>query len=630
MSQWQLLSKRSFWPLFWTQFLGAFNDNVFKNALVLLIAYRSLTIWGFKSQLLVLAAAGIFILPFFLFSAFSGVLADKFRKNLLIRWVKLMEIGVMGLAALGFYLDHVGLLLGVLFLMGLQSSLFGPSKYSILPELLDDDELVGGNALVETGTFVSILLGTICGGLLVALKDDAAVATTAVVMAVAVLGAFTSRAIPETKPGNPQLQVPREPFSPMVSAMRLARENRSVFLAIMGISWFWFFGAGLLALLPNYCKDVLRGTEIVATFCTALFCIGIATGSLLCERLSRRRLELGLVPFGSLGLTIFAADLFFAGSPYPGGVPSELLGLAEFLSHWRNWRVSVDLLMLSVAGGLFTVPLYTLMQQRSPADRRSRVIASNNVLNSLFMVVSALLLIVFSKLGFSIPEVFLILALTNLVVALFIYTLLPEFLLRFVIWIVANLMYRVNIRGQLNIPAEGPCVLVCNHVSFVDWLIIGAACPRPPRFVMYHGFLKIPVVGFFFRDAKVIPIAPGHEDQGLLEEAFERIAEELEAGEIVCIFPEGKLTTDGEMNEFRTGIERIVKRTPVPVVPMALDGMWGSFFSHKDGSALKRPFRRVWSRVTLNVGELVAAEHVTASGLAERVAALGGFQPPGS
>jgi 1-acyl-sn-glycerol-3-phosphate acyltransferase len=231
---------------------------------------------------------------------------------------------------------------------------------------------------------------------------------------------------------------------------------------------------------------------------------------------------------------------------------------------------------------MFIVPLYTLIQQRSEARHRSRVIAGSNILGAFFMVLSSLMLVALMAFGFTIPQIFLVLALLNAAVAAYIYRILPEFLLRFVAWIIASVMYRMRTVGRENIPAEGPVLLVCNHVTFVDWLIIASACKRPPRFVMYHRFLKLPFVGWLFRDAKVIPIAPAHENGETLEAAFDRIAEELEAGEVVCIFPEGKVTKDGAMNVFRTGVERIVRRTPVPVVPMALKGMWGSFFSRKE------------------------------------------------
>lgn len=627
MSQLHLLRERRYWPLFWTQFFGAFNDNVFKNALVILVTYRAVSVFGLPPDQVVFLCSGVFILPFFLFSPIAGQLSDKHTKSALIRWVKAFEVLAMLLAAAGFIIGSMEMLIGVLFLMGFQSSLFGPAKYSIIPELTSEPELVGANALVETGTFLSILLGTLSGGLLIAVQGSGELLTAATVLTLAAIGVAFSLAIPRTEPGDARLKVSYNPFPAMASTLRIVRQERSVFLAVLGISWFWFLGIATLSLMPVYCRSVLHGNEQVATACLALFCVGIGAGSILCERLSQHRLELGLVPLGSLGLSVFVVDLFFVGSPYePGQTPSELLSLAQILSYPGVYRVGVDLLMTALFGGIFSVPLYTLMQQRSLRSQRSRVIAGNNVLNAGFMVLSSILLMVLSKLGLAPVEIFLVLSLMNLVVAAYIYSLLPEFLLRFVIWCLSHVMYRLKVVGRGAIPADGACVLVSNHVSFVDWMLIAAACPRPVRFVMYHRFLKLPLVGFLFRDAKVIPIAPAHEDQGLLDEAFDRIAEELQQGEIVCIFPEGKLTKNGRLNTFRTGIERIIARTPVPVVPMAIQGMWGSYFSNKDDSALRRPFRRLWSRVRLTIGQPLSPEELSAPRLEQQVAQLGAFQ----
>jgi 1-acyl-sn-glycerol-3-phosphate acyltransferase len=624
MSQMHLLRDRRYWPLFWTQFCGAFNDNLFKNALVILITYRSISVFGLAPAQGPFLCSAVFILPFFIFSPFAGQLSDKVAKSQLIRWVKALEIAAMGLAAFGFWAENMPLLLFVLFVMGFHSALFGPAKYSVLPELVSSTELVGANALIESGTFLAILFGTIAGGVLISFGEAGEAATAVSVVLLALIGGAFSLAVRRTEPGDANLRVRINPVPALSSVLKILRADRSVLHSVMGISWFWFLGIGMLSLMPTYCRDVLRGNEQVATFCLALFCVGIGVGSVLCERLSQHRLELGLVPLGSLGLSLFVADLWWVGSPYPAGhAPRELLGVAEFLTYPGSYRVGLDLLMTALFGGV-----YTLVQQRSPRNERSRVIAGNNVMNSGFMVAASILLLVLSKLGLGPVEIFLVLSLMNAAVAVYIYGLLPEFLLRFVVWGLSHIMYRVHVSGREQIPAEGPCILVSNHVSFVDWMIIAAACPRPARFVMYHGFLKMPVFGVFFRDAKVIPIAPAHEDQGLLDEAFERIAEELRDGQVVCLFPEGKLTSDGNMNTFRTGIERILARTPVPVVPMAIQGMWGSFFSRKDRAALRKPFRRIWSRVSLLIGAPLSPAGLSADELARVVAKLGGFSAP--
>jgi 1-acyl-sn-glycerol-3-phosphate acyltransferase len=628
MTQLDLFRQRRFGAMFWTQFLGALNDNVFKNALVILIAYKAWTILALSTEQLVALCGGIFILPFFLFSATAGQLGDKLSKPRLVRWIKAAEIGVMGIGAVGFAAGNLPILLLVLFLMGLQSTFFGPVKYSILPQLLSENELVGGNALVETGTFLAILLGTILGGALVAGGETGLWLASFIVIAVAMAGWASSLLIPALPAENPALRFSWNPLPPSLETYRVTRSNRSVFLSILGASWFWFFGAAVLSVLPVYTKDVLRANEHVITFFLALFCTGIACGSLLCERLSERKLELGLVPFGSIGMTLFAFDLFLVGRPEWVSAGADLAGLASFLGTFAGLRITADLLLLAAFSGFFIVPLYTLIQQRSDPQHRSRVIAGNNILGALFMLLASLMLVGLFAAGLSVPQIFAVLALLNAAVAIYIYKLLPEFLFRFMAWIIANIMYRLKTVNRERIPVEGAALLVCNHASFADWLVIASACKRPVRFVMYHGFLKLPLLGWFFRDAKVIPIAPARESGETLEAAYDRIAAELAAGEIVCIFPEGTVTKDGKMNPFRPGVEKIVGRTPVPVIPMALCGMWGSFFSRKYGRAMSRPFRRVWSRISLVIGEPVAPENVSADDLARRVAALGGFEPP--
>jgi hypothetical protein len=627
MSQLHLLLERRFWPLFWTQFLGAFNDNLFKNTLVILIAYRSMAILGLSTETVVIACAGIFIVPFFLFSATSGQLADRFSKAPLMRVVKAAEIVVMGLAGLGFATGNLPLLLGVLFLMGLQSTFFGPAKYSILPELLDRRTLVGGNALVEMGTFLAILLGTIAGGLVVTGGDAWIGRVGLVVVAVAIGGLATSWFIPRTPPGDPDLRIQLDPIRPTLQILAATRRPQSVFLSILGISWFWLLGASFLAVLPIFAKDDLGGSETVVTLFLSLFCIGIAIGSLLCERMSGHVLELGLVPLGSIGITVFALDLAWSSWSF-APTPDVLLAPVAFLGQGGAVRIAADLFAIAIFSGFYTVPLYTLVQQRSEGAERSRVIAGLNIINAGFMVASSLLLLGLRAAGLSISGVFALLAVLNALVAVYIYTVLPEFLLRFVAWMLARVMYRLRLVGIDRVPDEGSAVLVANHVSFADWLLVAAAVPRPVRFVMHHSYAQLPVIRFLFRDAKVIPIASRRDDPELLERAYDQIAEELEAGELVCIFPEGAITADGELQPFRPGIERIVERTPVPVLPLAITGMWGSFFSRKGGPAMTRPFRRFWSRVGIEIGHVVPPGDVSAAGLGERVALLGGWTPP--
>jgi hypothetical protein len=513
------------------------------------------------------------------------------------------------------------MLIALLFVMGTQSTLFGPVKYSILPQHLREDELVGGNALVETGTFLAILLGTMTGGIFIAMSQigDTLVAVTLVV--VALLGYGTSLAIPKTPAVAPDLKINWNPVTETWDNLRSLGDNRTVLLSVLGISWFWYFGATYLAQLPNYTKDTLGGGEAVVTLLLTLFSIGVGLGSLLCEKLSGHKVEIGLVPFGAIGLSLFSIDLYFA---QPQMVGTELLGAFAFLAQPGSWRIALDIVLVGTFGGFYIVPLYALIQQRSDPARRSRVIAGNNILNALLMVLSAIVAIAVLSSGFTISQLFLLTALLNLAVAGYIFSLVPEFLMRFIVWILVHLMYRIDKQGLEQIPEQGPAILVCNHVSFMDAVVIAGCCHRPVRFVMDRGIFSIPVLGFVFRIAKAIPIASARTHPETLEKAYDAIAEALDDGDLVCIFPEGRITRDGEINEFRRGVERIVERNPVPVIPMALTGLWGSFFSRRYGDAMMALPRRFWSRIGLSVGAPVGPAAVSAGDLQQQVLALRG------
>ena len=600
-SQFTLLEQRRFLPFFLTQFAGAFNDNFYKNALVVLMTFQAAQFTTLAPGVLVNLAAGLFILPFFLFSATSGQLADKYEKSRLIRFTKLLEIGIMVLAAVAFALKSLPLMLSTLFLMGTQSSIFGPVKYAILPQHLKEDEIVGGNALVESGTFVSILLGTIAGGLTIALPGGSGWVSGGAIV-IAVLGYVASRGIPEAPAADPGLKVDWNPITETWRNIGETRGNRTVFLSILGISWFWFYGAMFLSQFPGYAREVLGGDEHAVTLLLAVFSVGIGIGSLLCEKLSGRHVEIGLVPFGSIGLTLFGLDLWWASPATVAATAASAapLSIGALLSEPASWRVLFDLVMIGVFGGFFIVPLYALIQTRSEPARRSRIIAGNNILNAAFMVVAAGLGAGLLAAGASIPQLILVTALLNAGVAIYIYTLVPEFLLRFIVWLLVHTVYRLKVVGDENIPEEGPAVIVANHVSFADALIIMAGSRRPIRFVMDHHIFRWPILSFVFRNSRAIPIAPAKEDPAMMERAFDEVAAALEAGELVGLFPEGRITDNGELYPFRPGIRRIVERTPVPVVPVALRGLWGSTFSRKGGPALSRPLRRgIFNRVEL-------------------------------
>lgn len=615
----KLLLTPRFRPFFLTQLAGAFNDNLYRIGLGTFIVFQAANIDQQQSGTLVFIAGGLFILPFFLFSHLGGQLADKLEKSILIRRVKLLEIGIMLLGALAFMLQSPWMLIGILFLMGTQSALFGPVKYSLLPQALEPEELVGGNAMVEFGTFLAILLGQILGVYVIGLgtlEMGLAVVVTALV------GYWFSRGIPRLEAAAPEIEISFDIPRQTLAILRDARENRTVFYTVLGISWFWFLGFTYTSQLPNYVQYELGGDEQVYVLLLAMFSIGIGIGSFLCEKLSGRIVEIGLVPIGALGLTLFGVDIYFSQDLSPGG---DLMSPAQFVAQGSSLRVMMDITMLGVSGGFYIVPLYALVQQRSEPSKRSRIIAANNVLNALFMVVAAVYGAFALSMGMSIPLLFLIMAVMNVAVALFIFQLVPEFVMRLLVWLLIHSVYRVDKKGLEQIPDEGPALLVCNHVSFVDALLLAGCVRRPIRFVMYYRIFELPLLSFVFRTVNAIPIAGASEDPEMMEQAFERISEALRDGEIVCVFPEGKLTADGEMNEFKPGIMRVLERDPVPVVPLALRGLWGSFFSRAYGSAMSRLLPRgVLSRVEVVAGEAVPAADATLESLQAQVLELRG------
>ncbi len=626
-NQFALLRERRFAPLFWVQFFGAANDNIFKFAFTLLATYAA-SRWGdVDPQTAGFLIAGLFVAPYVLFSATSGQLADKLEKSMFIRRVKDAEIAVMGIGAAGLLLHEPSLVYVAIFLLGLQSTVFGPVKYSYLPQHLDARELIGGNGMVEMGTFVAILLGTIGGGMLISrFGDTGAHATAVAVVVVALLGRLAAQYVPHSPAADPGLTINWNPVSETLANLRLAHRNVAVFNSIIGISWLWFFGSIFLTSFTPYTREHLGGNEAVVTFLLAVFSIGIGIGSLACERLSGRRVEIGLVPFGSIGMTVFAVDLYFASASF---TPMRAGGVSEFLAHAGAWRIIADLALLALFAGLYSVPLYSLIQTRADRSRVARIVAANNILNALFMVAASLAATALLGAGLTIPQLFLVTALMNAAVAIYIYRLVPEFLLRFLAWVLVHTLYRVRSIDTDRLPVDGAAVLACNHVSYVDAVVIMGESPRPIRFVMDHRIFKIPLLNWFFRHAGAIAIAPVREDAAMLERANERIDAALADGDLVCIFPEGRITATGELNEFKQGVQRIVERTPVPVYPMALRGLWGSFFSRYGGAAFSEPVgarlrRGLRSKLEFVVGEPLPPQAVTPELLLQRVAALRG------
>lgn len=615
----RLLTKQRFLPYFLTQALGAFNDNVYKNILLILIAFSAPGTLPLDSDLIINLAAGLFILPFFLFSASAGVLADKYDKAQIMRIVKFAEIIIMALAAIAFLTESYMMLLILLFLMGTQSAFFGPAKYALLPQHLRKEELVSGNALVETGTFLAILLGTLLAGV-IANQQDAPLIAAISVVSFAVLGYATSRKIPEAKPSNPNIEFKWQPIKQTRHTLAIAKKDKTVFQCVLGISWFWFLGACYLTQFPNFAKTHLGGDAASVSFLLALFSIGIAIGSLLCDRLSGHRIEPGIVPLGSFGITLFSAILFFA-SPDVVPVSNSFI---EFITHPELFHIFIALMLLGASGGVFIVPLYAMMQSRAKEDERAQIIAANNIWNALFMVASAILSIVFlSVLEFSIPQFFLFLSITNFIVVIYLYAQVPDFFWRFLVWLVTHTMYRVKHKNLENIPLQGGALIVCNHVSYMDALLLAGAYPRPIRFLMDKDISSLPFISVFCKACKVIPVDPN--ERRSVHRAFSQVTKYLDNGDIVCVFPEGQLTYDGEVGPFLRGIDIIIKRSSVPVIPVALQGLWGSLFSRERGRALLKIPKRFWSKVTIVAGEPISSsDNIHSSELRERIVALRG------
>ncbi|SDM07481.1 1-acyl-sn-glycerol-3-phosphate acyltransferases [Modicisalibacter muralis] len=613
-----MLAQRRFAPFFWTQALGAFNDNVFKNVLLLLLTFVAVPRYGWDTGLLNNLAAGLFILPFLLFSAWGGTLADRLDKRYLIRRLKLLELATMSVAALAVWFEQFGLLLALLFMMGTQSALFGPVKYAILPQHLAATELVRGNAWVNMGTFVSILLGTLLAGLLAALDGAASRgAIAATLIGVALLGYLVSLGVPAAPSSDPG-RVSWQPLAGSMRVMHDAWRHPRVFRGLLGISLFWFLGACYLTQLPAWVRDVVNGGEAAVSFLLGAFALGVGGGALLCARLSAGRLEVGLVPLGAL--LISAAGLDLALQP---DIVGERLTLGALVAIPGFWHMALDLALVGVGGGLYSVPLYTLVQVASRDDHRARMIAANNLLNALFMVIAAGFgIVMLTLIGTSLHAFFVCLAVIPLLVGVGILTANPRSVLRLALFALMHVLYRLRFSGRSHIPTEGAALVVCNHVSFMDALILGGACPRPLRFLMDRPIYESPWLNWFFRIAGAIPVDSERRDPGGVRRALGEVSRALRDGEVVMLFPEGRLTTDGEVGRFRRGVDMILARDAVPVVPAALAGLWGSWTSHCGGKALSKRPRRFRARVRLVFGAPLSPRQAGRTTLEARVREL--------
>ncbi len=602
-----------FAALFGAQLLAAFVDNLARAAIAWWIVGRAVSLGPWGAAAATIAATGAFVLPFAVGSGVAGRLADAWDRATVLRLGRALGLGAVVVWAWGLSLDSLALMLAGSVLAGVAATVFGPAKYAIVPDLVGEERVLAGSALLEGSTDLAILAGTLGGLAVGSPTGDAVVAATGLGAGVLSLGlTFT---IPRS--GAPALPMTWNFVEATGDALAEARRHVAVWRSILGLAWFWLVGQVLVGSFPAFATRVLGADDAVAAWLLGAFAAGIAAGSWVCWRLSRRQLELGVVPMGAFGMTVFLLDLAFAGGQVAGGT------LPAFLGSVAGWRITVDLVGVAGSAAFLAVPLRALMLLRTADGARGRVNGAYNLVAGGAMLGGAVGVAALSRLGLPLPVLYGVLAVAGAAVAWRMLATIPEFMLRFWAFLLSNVVYRVSIQGDEHIPREGAAVLVCNHVSFIDWLIIMGAVRRPARFVMYKGFHGMPVIKYLFRHAKTIPIASAKEDPDALDKAMGTISDELRDGQIVVIFPEGKLTGDGEMAQFRPGIERILARDPVPVIPMALNGLWGGFFTRFEGKAFKRPFRRVWSKVWLTV-EAPMPPTTTAAELEAKVAEIRG------
>lgn len=595
-NQFALLSKRRFLPLFITQFLGAFNDNLYKNALVVLITYFLAEQLPVQPQILVTLTGCLLILPMFLFSAQAGSIADKFEKAKLIQIIKFAEIVLMIIGAIGFVMQNVSLLMFILFLLGVQATFFGPIKYSILPFHLQDDELVAGNALIEMGTFLAILLGNILGVIFISFSQGLIVIAGLVIL-MAVFGFMSSCYIPQAQPVAPNLKLSLNLVKETWDIVNFSRKTPSVFLCILGISWFWLIGFIFLAEFPNYAKDFIGGDQQIFVLFLAIFSIGIGIGSSLCNRLLKGQIEATYVPLAALGMSLFTFDLFFSTRTEMMNLHgAQLLTVKEFLGALNHWRIMIDMFLIAVCGGIYIVPLYAIMQHRAEDSHKARIIASNNIMNALFMTVAAVATMVMLKFKFTIPQIFLTIAIINMVVVVQSCRLLPGSLVKSILRLILQFMYDVDVKGIENFHQAGERVVIApNHTSFLDGLLLAAFLPGKLSFAMYSGYVNkwwIKPVTLFVEIFPLVPTNPY---------AMKSIVKYVKEDKKLVIFPEGRITVTGALMKIYEGPGMIADKSDAVILPILIEGAQYTPFSRLRGRVHIRWFPKI--RLTVYPGQ---------------------------
>jgi acyl-[acyl-carrier-protein]-phospholipid O-acyltransferase/long-chain-fatty-acid--[acyl-carrier-protein] ligase len=573
-----VLKRPGFFYFFWTQFLGAFNDNLYK--IIVSLAVLDLSPLAGSRSLYISLIGLLFILPFALFSGYAGQLADTYSKRSVLVSVKIFEIIAMAIGCVAFFYHRIEPMLAVVFLMGLHSTFFSPAKYGILPEMLPVKDLSRGNGLLEMSTFLAIILGTSLGGILYATWKDHLAWIGIVLIFIATLGTFTSLGITKVPPSGASKIFKPYPWTEIWAGLKRLHGIKPLWLTVLGISYFWFLGALIQMDLLLFGKELLRLDEARIGLLGTFLAIGVGSGSLAAGRLSGNKVEPGLVPLGSIAMGAFPVLLYFS--------PPDF-----------EW-VSIILILMGFSAGLFIVPLNALLQQRAGKAEKGRLIATNNFLNTMGVLLASAFLWSFSDvLRLRPDEIILLLGVLTFGLTAYALYVLPDFFMRFVLWLLTHTLYRIRVIGEQNIPTQGAALLVSNHVSFADAFIIGACIQRFIRFMLYRDYYEIRWLCWLFRLMKAIPVS--NTPRGIVE-SLRRARAEILAGQVVCIFAEGAISRNGRLLPFKRGFEKIVEGTNAPIIPVQLDQLWGSIFSFKHGRFFwKRP-KEIPHPVTVSFG----------------------------
>lgn len=587
---WKLLSQRIFLPLFITQFLEALNDNLFKYAFIALITYHLYASDASTGNWYIALSSAIFTLPYLLLSGFSGELADKFDKAHLIRYVKLFEVFSMLLGAAGFYFQSPALLLATLGILGIHSTLFGPIKYAILPQHLDEKDLLGGNALIEGGTFLAILIGTILANLF-ANHDNGTQISSVIAITFSIIGLCVSFYIPSAPPGQSNLKLDWNIFRSTHHIIQQSRANKRVFLAILGISWFWLIGTAFMTVFPNFIKVTLHGNINVLTLFIVIFSVGIALGSLLAERLQKHEISARYVPISALIMTVFMLDLTFTSMHYTHTYNALIQNhpIHTFLSSPQAWHICISTFFIAVFAGIYTVPLFAIIQHESNPKYRSRIIATNNIINALFMIAISLCIMAWTEyFHYSITTILLFISCMNFVVAIYICKLLPEELIKSILERILILFYKVEVKGMEHYKRVGSkAIIIANHSSFLDALLLAVFLPNKPMFAINTHVAEKWWIRLFLPLVEAFPMDPTN------SMSTKALINAIKTGKSCVIFPEGRLTTTGNLMKIYEGSSVIADRSDSPILPIRIDGALYTPFTRARGKVITKWFPKI-------------------------------------